>query len=100
TGCDLDAPFTKSRAYYDANPDNWSSDAFSLDSGTNASYGQTFKAIGNRVVAAKFQVSTGFLQHLKYAVRIRDGGPTGAYIGLPAISRTIVSDEFFTQNVR
>lgn len=99
SGCEIDAPTTRSRAYYDANPDNWSSDAYSLDSSAG-SFGQTFKATGNRVVVAKFQVTIGALADLKYAVRIRDGGPTGAYIGNPAVSRLIKSDEYFTQLVR
>ena len=98
-GCDLDAPFTKSCAFYDIDPFNWASGSHGLDTSAGI-YGQTFIANGNRVVAAKFQTTIGALANLKYAVVIRKGGPGGEAAGPAGISRFIKSDEFFTQNVR
>ncbi len=98
-GCHLDAPFTASLAYYDIDPSNWASDAFTLDTSA-PTYGQTFVANGNRVVAAKFQVTVGALQDLRYGVRIRENGPAGAIVGPTALSRPMKSDDYFTQTVR
>jgi len=93
-GCILDAPFTESCAYYDLDAFNWASDAFTLDSGA-ANYGQTFVATGNRVAIAKFQTTRGFNERYRFGVRIREGGPGGAVIGAPAVTREILSDEYF-----
>jgi hypothetical protein len=95
---DLDAPFTASCAYYDVNPFNFDSDAFNLDSSAS-SFGQTFVANGDRVVMAKFQVTVGFLQDVRYKVQIREGGPTGTVVGPFAASRLMKSDEYYTQCV-
>jgi hypothetical protein len=97
-GCILNAPFTKSCAYYDIDPMIWASDAFQLDS-SSSSYGQTFVANGNRVVIAKFQTTVGFGQKLRYAVRIRENGPGGAIRGPAALSRVVTSDEYYPQLV-
>lgn len=94
-GCILNAPFTRSCAYYDLDPFNWSSDVFQIDSSAS-SYGQTFVANGNRVVIAKFQTTIGSGQKLRYGVRIRENGPGGTILGAPAVSRIINSDEYFT----
>lgn len=97
-GCILNAPFTRSCAYYDLDPLNWASDAFTLDTSA-LTYGQTFVATGNRVVLAKFQMTVGFLQTLRYGVRIRENGPGGAILGTPAVSRVMLSDEYYPQMV-
>jgi hypothetical protein len=99
TGCQIHAPTTISRAFYDVNPTNWASDGHALDNSANT-FGQSFVATGNRVVAAKFQTTIGALADLRYSVRIREGGPSGNLIGQPGVSRWMKSDEFFTQNVR
>lgn len=95
----LHAPCTASCAFYDTVPTSWTSDDYCLDSGAST-YGQTFVANGNRVVCAKFQPTVGFLQDLRYGVRIRENGPGGAIVGSEAVSRLMKSDEYFTQIVR
>jgi hypothetical protein len=98
-GCILNAPFTRSCAYYDVNPLSWASDAFDLPTEGASSFGQTFVANGNRVVMAKFQTTIGYGQTYRYGVRIRENGPGGAVLGSTAVSRVVYSDEYFPQIV-
>lgn len=83
--CELSAPKTRSLAFYSTKPDMgyYCSDAREVGSEVS-SIGQTFKATGNRVVACKVHVRGSNIQ---YVARIREGGPTGAYVGAAAISR-------------
>ncbi|RME51068.1 MAG: hypothetical protein D6795_08920, partial [Deltaproteobacteria bacterium] len=91
---DLDAPMTKSLAYASTVPEDATSDAFSLAQWSDT-FGQTFVARGNRVIACKFQFTTGFGNHLRWKAQIRAGGPGGAPVGPPADSREMVSDEYW-----
>lgn len=80
----MSAPKTRSLAFCSTRPaagyycsDGW-------ESGSSVtSVGQTFQASGNRVVACKFSPTGGSAQ---YYCRIREGGPTGAYVGAAATS--------------
>ncbi len=82
----MSAPRTRSMAFCSTRPDAgyYCSDGTEAG-GSAASVGQTFKATGNRVVACKFSPTGGATQ---YVCRIREGGPSGAYVGSSATSRS------------
>lgn len=83
--CNLSAPRTRSLAFYSTKPDVGYYCSDNRGPGNAAtSIGQLFKATGDRVVACKAHVMGSF--PMQYVARIRQGGPTGAYVGTAAIS--------------
>lgn len=91
--CNLDAPRSRSLAYHSTNPYEYCSDSYSLGNWSD-SFGQTFVANGNRVVAARCHATIGGGGHLWYSATIHSGGPNGPQIGPAAMSREVVSDEY------
>lgn len=83
--CELSAPRTRSLCFYSTRSDMgyYCSDRREVGAEA-ASVGQTFKATGNRIVECKVHVRGNNIQ---YVARIREGGPTGPYVGASAISR-------------
>jgi len=82
--CELSAPKTRSLAFYSTNPNLGYYCSDQREAGNEvASIGQTFKATGNRVVACKVHVRGS---GIRYVARIREGGPTGPYVGTAAVS--------------
>lgn len=78
---ELDAPCTESLAYYSTVPTEYTSDQYALFDNWAGELGQTFVANGDRVMACKFQMTRGFLQHLTWYAQILEGGPGGAPVG-------------------
>lgn len=77
--CELSAPKTRSLAFYSTNPTMGYYCSDQKEAGSDvAAIGQTFRATGNRVVACKVHVRGS---GIRYVARIREGGPTGAYVG-------------------
>ncbi len=89
---EMSAPHTRSLAFCSTRPDlgYYCSDGWE-PGGPVTSAGQTFKASGNRVVACKFSPRGGAA---RYVARIREGGPTGAYVGSPATSYSFSEMEY------
>lgn len=81
-------------------PPGASSDAWSLSNWSNYQ-AQTFVVPQgiNRIVSAQAYVIRDLLSHFQYQATIRQGGPTGPQVGPAAISRCVVSIEFFPVQV-